>query len=159
MLKITFLVCKNPSIQYLLPTNVEGRGCFADHVLLHTKCLIIQHTHTQSVLFFKGARFRHLTYRSCFVLQVTVISSFVFPSLPPRPLNVFFAVCILLACGSAIVLVNPSFIPPEESQHLSRLCCRTTDAADFILLTFYFVIAMFLHTFVFFYRFFVSFCS
>ncbi|XP_076016171.1 transmembrane protein 243b [Genypterus blacodes] len=39
------------------------------------------------------------------VVLLTVISSFVFPSLPPRPLNVFFAVCILLACGSAIVLI------------------------------------------------------
>ncbi|TWW64817.1 Transmembrane protein 243 [Takifugu flavidus] len=37
--------------------------------------------------------------------RVTVISSFVFPSLPPQPLNIFFAVCILLACGSTIVLI------------------------------------------------------
>lgn len=35
-----------------------------------------------------------------------MISSIVFPSLPPQPLNIFFAVCILLACGSAIVLVR-----------------------------------------------------
>ncbi|XP_026182907.1 transmembrane protein 243b [Mastacembelus armatus] len=39
------------------------------------------------------------------VVLVTVIGSFVFPSLPPRPLNVFFAVCILLSCGSTIVLI------------------------------------------------------
>uniref|UniRef100_A0A674PBW3 Transmembrane protein 243, mitochondrial b n=1 Tax=Takifugu rubripes TaxID=31033 RepID=A0A674PBW3_TAKRU len=39
------------------------------------------------------------------LLKVTVISSFVFPSLPPQPLNIFFAVCILLACGSTIVLI------------------------------------------------------
>ncbi|XP_056280826.1 transmembrane protein 243b [Pseudoliparis swirei] len=39
------------------------------------------------------------------VVLTTVISSFVFPSLPPRPLNVFFAACILLTCGSAIVLI------------------------------------------------------
>uniref|UniRef100_A0A3Q1D630 Transmembrane protein 243, mitochondrial a n=1 Tax=Amphiprion ocellaris TaxID=80972 RepID=A0A3Q1D630_AMPOC len=39
------------------------------------------------------------------VVLVTVIGSFVFPSLPPRPLNIFFAVCILLACGSTIVLI------------------------------------------------------
>ncbi|KAK2859097.1 hypothetical protein Q5P01_003717 [Channa striata] len=39
------------------------------------------------------------------VVLVTVISSFVFPLLPPRPLNVFFAVCILLICGSTIVLI------------------------------------------------------
>lgn len=39
------------------------------------------------------------------VVSVTVISSFVFPSLTPRPLNIFFAVCILLACGSALVLI------------------------------------------------------
>lgn len=37
---------------------------------------------------------------------MTVISSIVFPSLPPQPLNIFFAVCILLACGSTIVLVT-----------------------------------------------------
>ncbi|CAG04181.1 unnamed protein product, partial [Tetraodon nigroviridis] len=40
-----------------------------------------------------------------FVLE-TVVSSVVFPSLPPQPLNIFFAVCILLACGSTIVLVT-----------------------------------------------------
>ncbi|XP_054656354.1 transmembrane protein 243b isoform X1 [Dunckerocampus dactyliophorus] len=39
------------------------------------------------------------------IVLVTVISSFVFPSLPPRPLNIFFAVCILLACGSTIMLI------------------------------------------------------
>lgn len=39
------------------------------------------------------------------VVLVTIISAFVFPSTPPRPLNVFFAVCILLTCGSTIVLI------------------------------------------------------
>ncbi|XP_029020094.1 transmembrane protein 243b [Betta splendens] len=39
------------------------------------------------------------------VVLVTVISSFVFPLYPPRPLNVFFAVCILIICGSTIVLI------------------------------------------------------
>ena len=43
---------------------------------------------------------------SLLVSQVTVVCSFVFPSLPPRPLNVFFAVCILLTCGSTLVLVT-----------------------------------------------------
>ncbi|KAK1790369.1 hypothetical protein P4O66_014274 [Electrophorus voltai] len=37
--------------------------------------------------------------------RVTIISSFVFPSLPPKPLNIFFAVCILLMCGSVMVLI------------------------------------------------------
>ncbi|XP_034019162.1 transmembrane protein 243b [Thalassophryne amazonica] len=39
------------------------------------------------------------------IVLVTVISSVVFPSMPPRPLNIFFAVCILLACGSTVVLI------------------------------------------------------
>ncbi|XP_038840685.1 transmembrane protein 243b isoform X1 [Salvelinus namaycush] len=39
------------------------------------------------------------------LVAVTVISSFVFPSLPPWPLNVFLAFCILLTCGSAMVLI------------------------------------------------------
>lgn len=39
------------------------------------------------------------------IVLVTVVSSFVFPTLPPRGLNVFFAMCILLACGSAMVLI------------------------------------------------------
>ncbi|XP_026877094.1 transmembrane protein 243b [Electrophorus electricus] len=39
------------------------------------------------------------------ILIVTIISSFVFPSLPPKPLNIFFAVCILLMCGSVMVLI------------------------------------------------------
>lgn len=54
------------------------------------------------------------------VFQVTVISSFVFPLLPPRPLNVFFAVCILLACGSTIVLVRT-----HGSVHGSSSCFRS----------------------------------
>ncbi|KAM9468318.1 transmembrane protein 243b [Clarias gariepinus] len=37
---------------------------------------------------------------------VTIISAFVFPSLPPKPLNIFFAVCILLMCGSVLVLIR-----------------------------------------------------
>ncbi|XP_043944275.1 transmembrane protein 243 [Protopterus annectens] len=36
---------------------------------------------------------------------VTLISAFVFPHLPPRPLNVFFAVCIFLNCISAGILI------------------------------------------------------
>ncbi|KAJ3612661.1 hypothetical protein NHX12_020926 [Muraenolepis orangiensis] len=36
---------------------------------------------------------------------VTVISSFVFPSLPPHALNIFFAVCILLICGFTLLLI------------------------------------------------------
>lgn len=52
-------------------------------------------------------QFWYLALMTCFsVSQVTVISSIVFPSLPPQPLNIFFAVCILLACGSTIVLVR-----------------------------------------------------
>ncbi|KAB5541995.1 hypothetical protein PHYPO_G00086340 [Pangasianodon hypophthalmus] len=36
---------------------------------------------------------------------VTIISAFVFPALPPKPLNIFFAVCVLLMCGSVLVLI------------------------------------------------------
>ncbi|XP_004564897.1 transmembrane protein 243b [Maylandia zebra] len=39
------------------------------------------------------------------VVLVTVICSFVFPTMPPRPLNIFFAVCILLTCSSTLVLI------------------------------------------------------
>ncbi|XP_076861344.1 transmembrane protein 243b [Brachyhypopomus gauderio] len=42
---------------------------------------------------------------TCLILIVTVICSFVFPSLPPKPLNIFFAVCILLLSGSVMVLI------------------------------------------------------
>ncbi|MEQ2213224.1 hypothetical protein XENOCAPTIV_011502, partial [Xenoophorus captivus] len=44
------------------------------------------------------------------VSQVTVIGSFVFPSMPPRPVNIFFAACILLACGSTVVLVTKTLM-------------------------------------------------
>ncbi|XP_067861133.1 transmembrane protein 243b isoform X2 [Heptranchias perlo] len=37
--------------------------------------------------------------------RVTIISAFVFPHLPPKPLNVFFVVCILLSCASIGVLI------------------------------------------------------
>uniref|UniRef100_UPI00398F1466 transmembrane protein 243b isoform X2 n=1 Tax=Pristiophorus japonicus TaxID=55135 RepID=UPI00398F1466 len=36
---------------------------------------------------------------------VTIISAFVFPQLPPKPLNVFFVVCIVLSCTSIGVLI------------------------------------------------------
>ncbi|KAG9330710.1 hypothetical protein JZ751_022385 [Albula glossodonta] len=37
--------------------------------------------------------------------RVTVISSFVFPSLPPKPLNIFFAICIIMICAAVLVLI------------------------------------------------------
>ncbi|KAM8980127.1 transmembrane protein 243 isoform X1 [Sarcophilus harrisii] len=39
------------------------------------------------------------------LLLVTLISAFVFPQLPPKPLNIFFAVCISLSCITACILV------------------------------------------------------
>ncbi|XP_060759346.1 transmembrane protein 243b isoform X1 [Neoarius graeffei] len=36
---------------------------------------------------------------------VTIISAFVFPALPPKPLNIFFAFCILLICISVLILI------------------------------------------------------
>lgn len=38
------------------------------------------------------------------LVLITVISSFVVP-LPPKPINIFFAVCVLLLCGSVLVLI------------------------------------------------------
>ncbi|XP_048862472.1 transmembrane protein 243b [Brienomyrus brachyistius] len=35
---------------------------------------------------------------------VTIISSFVFP-VPPKPLNIFFAICIVMICASVLVLI------------------------------------------------------
>ncbi|XP_064417340.1 transmembrane protein 243b [Latimeria chalumnae] len=39
------------------------------------------------------------------LVLVTLISAFVFPQLPPKPVNVFFAFCILLSCISAAILI------------------------------------------------------
>uniref|UniRef100_A0A8C3GD24 Transmembrane protein 243 n=1 Tax=Cairina moschata TaxID=8855 RepID=A0A8C3GD24_CAIMO len=39
------------------------------------------------------------------LLLVTLISAFVFPQLPPKPVNVFFAFCISLCCISAGILI------------------------------------------------------
>ncbi|XP_053572477.1 transmembrane protein 243 [Bombina bombina] len=41
---------------------------------------------------------------SLLVLE-TVISAFVFPQQPPKPVNVFFAVCILLCSITALILI------------------------------------------------------
>ncbi|XP_030324253.1 transmembrane protein 243 isoform X2 [Calypte anna] len=38
------------------------------------------------------------------LLVVTLISAFVFPQLPPKPVNIFFAFCISLCCISAGIL-------------------------------------------------------
>nr|XP_033814319.1 transmembrane protein 243 isoform X2 [Geotrypetes seraphini] len=37
---------------------------------------------------------------------VTLISAFVFPHLPPKPVNVFFAVCIFLTSVTALILLR-----------------------------------------------------
>ncbi|XP_058046303.1 transmembrane protein 243 isoform X1 [Ahaetulla prasina] len=39
------------------------------------------------------------------LLIVTLISAFVFPHLPPKPVNIFFAFCISLSCVSAGILI------------------------------------------------------
>ncbi|XP_070803172.1 transmembrane protein 243 [Pituophis catenifer annectens] len=39
------------------------------------------------------------------LLLVTLISAFVFPHLPPKPVNIFFAFCISLSCVSAGILI------------------------------------------------------
>uniref|UniRef100_A0A2D4FE77 Transmembrane protein 243 n=1 Tax=Micrurus corallinus TaxID=54390 RepID=A0A2D4FE77_MICCO len=39
------------------------------------------------------------------LLLVTLISAFVFPHLPPKPVNIFFAFCISLTCVSAGILI------------------------------------------------------
>ncbi|XP_031446346.1 transmembrane protein 243 isoform X2 [Phasianus colchicus] len=39
------------------------------------------------------------------LLLVTLISAFVFPQLPPKPVNIFFAICIFLCCISAGILI------------------------------------------------------
>ncbi|XP_028668338.1 transmembrane protein 243-like [Erpetoichthys calabaricus] len=36
---------------------------------------------------------------------VTVISAMVFPQIPPRPVNIFFAICIIMICISVIILI------------------------------------------------------
>uniref|UniRef100_A0A8C4RRF9 Transmembrane protein 243 n=1 Tax=Erpetoichthys calabaricus TaxID=27687 RepID=A0A8C4RRF9_ERPCA len=38
-------------------------------------------------------------------VQVTVISAMVFPQIPPRPVNIFFAICIIMICISVIILI------------------------------------------------------
>ena len=40
------------------------------------------------------------------VVAVTLVCAFVFPSFPPEGVNVFFAICIVLICGSHLVLVS-----------------------------------------------------
>ncbi|XP_005415071.1 PREDICTED: transmembrane protein 243 [Chinchilla lanigera] len=42
---------------------------------------------------------------TCLLILVTLISAFVFPRLPPKPLNIFFAVCISLSSATACILI------------------------------------------------------
>ncbi|MBN3285401.1 TM243 protein, partial [Polyodon spathula] len=39
------------------------------------------------------------------LVLVTIISAFVFPNLPPKPVNAFFAVCIIMSCISVVILI------------------------------------------------------
>ncbi|XP_064512527.1 transmembrane protein 243 isoform X1 [Pseudopipra pipra] len=63
------------------------------------------------------------------LLVVTLISAFVFPQLPPKPVNVFFAFCISLCCISAGILVSTATFAMQafESTVLNKTffmwCC------------------------------------
>ncbi|XP_062599972.1 transmembrane protein 243-like [Saccostrea cucullata] len=39
------------------------------------------------------------------VVAVTLISAFIFPSFPPNGINVFFAIIIVMICGSHLLLI------------------------------------------------------
>ncbi|XP_069730587.1 transmembrane protein 243 isoform X1 [Phaenicophaeus curvirostris] len=53
------------------------------------------------------------------LLVVTLISAFVFPQLPPKPVNVFFAFCISLCCISAAILKSfPASIKPVGNERV-----------------------------------------
>ncbi|XP_030646495.1 transmembrane protein 243 [Chanos chanos] len=39
------------------------------------------------------------------LVMVTIISSFLFPASPPRALNIFFSVCIVMICSSVLILI------------------------------------------------------
>ncbi|XP_047683836.1 transmembrane protein 243 isoform X2 [Prionailurus viverrinus] len=70
-----------------------------------------------SNLFVKRVFWSFASFLSCDVLsplmkeeeevlrEVTLISAFVFPQLPPKPLNIFFAVCISLSSITACILI------------------------------------------------------
>ncbi|PIO27812.1 hypothetical protein AB205_0038340 [Aquarana catesbeiana] len=49
--------------------------------------------------------FHFLNYYVIFFVQVTIISAFVFPQPPPKPVNVFFAFCILLCSITGLILI------------------------------------------------------
>ncbi|XP_027430013.1 transmembrane protein 243 isoform X2 [Zalophus californianus] len=57
------------------------------------------------------------------LILVTLISAFVFPQLPPKPLNIFFAVCISLSSITACILVR---LPRRNTYQVSsKLYIRT----------------------------------
>ncbi|XP_015283592.1 PREDICTED: transmembrane protein 243 isoform X2 [Gekko japonicus] len=61
------------------------------------------------------------------LLIVTLISAFVFPQLPPKPLNIFFAFCISLCSISAGILwVNDCY----RAQHGLRQDCLDGSALE-----------------------------
>ncbi|XP_074196775.1 transmembrane protein 243 isoform X1 [Rhinolophus sinicus] len=60
------------------------------------------------------------------LILVTLISAFVFPQLPPKPLNIFFAVCISLSSITACILsydLREDYIPLWEPLEQSYQRC------------------------------------
>lgn len=53
-------------------------------------------------------------------IQVTLISAFVFPQLPPKPVNVFFAFCISLCCISAGILVSTATFAVQAFESMTE---------------------------------------
>lgn len=74
-----------------------------------------------SFFFLSFLPFLSLLFHLFLSLQVTLISAFVFPHLPPKPMNIFFAFCISLSCVSAGILVSTAFMFAKIKQILLRL--------------------------------------
>lgn len=53
-------------------------------------------------------------------IQVTLISAFVFPQLPPKPVNIFFAFCISLCCISAGILVSTAMLAVQAFESMTE---------------------------------------
>ncbi|XP_009465566.1 PREDICTED: transmembrane protein 243 [Nipponia nippon] len=75
-----------------------ARACFALCLLLCVRVTVLSFLQDRVINLVVGGL-------TSLLLVVTLISAFVFPQLPPKPVNIFFAFCISLCCISAGILI------------------------------------------------------
>nr|XP_010343229.1 transmembrane protein 243 isoform X1 [Saimiri boliviensis boliviensis] len=85
-------------LEYLIQLNVSGSSMCKTLPLARIEDYKVRASQDRIINLVVGSL-------TSLLILVTLISAFVFPQLPPKPLNIFFAVCISLSSITACILI------------------------------------------------------